>query len=164
MELLFGERGEDYRRMHFESFIQFIPYGCTVDEFQHVVYENPELTPQERKAAWARLEKEYKPHLDYGEDRFFAEGGFWQKQHHIFDLPFYYIDYCLASICALEFKVQMDEDFEDAWKRYLKLCRLGAKLPYAELLCAAGLKTPFEEGCIPELVEKLEKKLIPSAR
>ena len=159
MELLFGDRAEEYRQVHLESFLQFIPYGCTVDEFQHIVYENPEMTPAGRKAAWARLEKEYKPHLDYGEDSFFAEGGFWQKQHHIFGLPFYYIDYCLASVCALQFKVQMDEDFEDAWSRYLKLCRLGAGLPYTELLHAAGLKTPFEKGCVKELVEKLEQKL-----
>ena len=75
-----------------------------VDEFQHIVYEHPELTPAERKQAWSRLEREYKPHLDYEGDPFFGQGGFWQKQLHIYDYPLYYIDYCLAQTCALQYK------------------------------------------------------------
>ena len=101
MPLFFGERAEDYRAMHLEDAAAFIPYGCMVDEFQHIVYENPQMTPGERKAAWTKLEKEYKPHLDYGEDIFFGQGGFWQKQLHIYNYPLYYIDYCLAQTCAL---------------------------------------------------------------
>ena len=66
--------------MHLEDAAAFIPYGCMVDEFQHIVYETPELTPQERRREWSRLEKIYMPHLDYEEDPFFSKGGFWQKQ------------------------------------------------------------------------------------
>ena len=92
--------------------ICFIPYGCMVDEFQHIVYANPDMSPKERKAVWSMLEKEYKPHLDYEGDDFLENGGYWQRQGHIFQVPFYYIDYCLAQCCALAFKVKMDEDYK----------------------------------------------------
>ena len=108
MELFFGDRKDDYLKMHLEDSAAFVPYGCMVDEFQHIVYEKPEMTPAERKAVWAGLEKVYRPHMDYEEDPFFGQGGFWQKQPHIFGSPFYYIDYCLASVCAMQFKVMMD--------------------------------------------------------
>lgn len=157
MPLFFGERAEDYQAMHLEDAAAFIPYGCMVDEFQHIVYEKPEMTPAERKAAWAKLEKEYKPHLDYEEDTFFGQGGFWQKQLHIYNYPFYYIDYCLAQTCALQYKVMMDADFRAAWDSYLKLCKLSASDFYTNMLKEVGLDSPFEEGCIKNIVEKLEK-------
>lgn len=157
MPLFFGDRAQDYREMHLEDAAAFIPYGCMVDEFQHIVYENPELTPAERKAAWRKLEQEYKPHLDYGDDSFFGQGGFWQKQLHIYDYPLYYIDYCLAQTCALQYKVKMDEDFDGAWQSYLKLCKLSASDFYTTMIREVGLDSPFEPGCIKNIVEKLEK-------
>lgn len=159
MNLFFGERKQDYIDMHLEDSASFIPYGCMVDEFQHIVYENPEMTPNERNAAWSRLEKEYKPYLDYCGNKRFGEGGFWQKQLHIYNDPFYYIDYCLAQTCALQYKVWMDENYEEAWKSYLKLCNLSASDFYTNMLKEVGLKVPFEDGCMKEMAEKLEKKL-----
>ncbi len=157
MPLFFGDRAQEYRDMHLEDAAAFIPYGCMVDEFQHIVYENPDMTPAERKAAWKKLEQEYKPHLDYGDDSFFGEGGFWQKQLHIYDYPLYYIDYCLAQTCALQYKVKMDADFEGAWQSYLKLCKLSASDFYTAMIKEVGLDSPFEQGCIKNIVEKLEK-------
>lgn len=159
MELFFGDRAEDYRSMHLEDAAAFIPYGCMVDEFQHIVYENPEMTPAERNAAWSKLEKEYKPHLDYEDCKRFAEGGFWQKQQHIYNSPFYYIDYCIAQTCAMEYKVMMDEDFKKAWESYLKLCNLSAADFFTNMVPAVGLVSPFEEGCIKDMVRKLEEKI-----
>jgi oligoendopeptidase F len=157
MNLFFGDRAQDYVEMHLEDAAAFIPYGCMVDEFQHIVYEHPELTPAERKQAWSRLEREYKPHLDYEGDPFFGQGGFWQKQLHIYDYPLYYIDYCLAQTCALQYKVKMDADFTEAWKSYLKLCRLSASDFYTNMIKKVGLDSPFEPGCVKNIVEKLEK-------
>ena len=157
-ELFFGDRAQDYIDMHLEDSAAFIPYGCMVDEFQHIVYENPEMTPAQRKEAWSKLEKVYKPHLDYGDNPFFGKGGFWQKQTHIYGMPFYYIDYCLAQICALQFKVKMDEDFGKAWEAYLKLCKLSASDFYTNMLKEVGLDVPFEEGCVKNIVMKLEAK------
>lgn len=159
MELFFGDRADDYRAMHLEDAAAFIPYGCMVDEFQHIVYENPEMTPAERKAAWSKLEKEYKPHLDYGDCKFFAEGGYWQRQLHIYNYPLYYIDYCIAQICAMQYKVMMDENYDAAWASYLKLCELSASDFFTNLVDMVGLKNPFKEGCVKEIVEKLEKKI-----
>ncbi len=157
MELFFGDRAEDYRAMHLEDAAAFIPYGCMVDEFQHIVYENPDMTPVERKAAWTKLEQEYKPHLDYGDNIFYGKGGFWQKQHHIYSYPFYYIDYCLAQTCALQYKAMMDEDYKAAWQSYLKLCKLSASDFYTNMLKEVGLRSPFEDGCMQNIVENLEK-------
>ena len=158
MDLFFGDRKDDYLKMHLEDSSAFVPYGCMVDEFQHIVYENPDMTPAERKAAWAGLEKVYRPHMDYEEDPFFGKGGFWQRQPHIFGSPFYYIDYCLASVCAMQFKAMMDEDFGKAWENYYKLCKLSARDFFTNVITEAGLKSPFEDGCIKNLVDKFEKK------
>lgn len=157
MPLFFGDRAQDYIEMHLEDAAAFIPYGCMVDEFQHIVYENPDMTPAERHAAWLKLEKEYRPHMDYGDDKFFSKGGFWQRQAHIYDSPFYYIDYCLAQTCALQYKVKMDENYEAAWDSYLKLCKLSASDFFTNMIKEVGLDSPFEPGCMKKIVEKLEK-------
>ncbi|MCI5918752.1 MAG: M3 family oligoendopeptidase [Roseburia sp.] len=158
MDLFFGDRKDDYLTMHLEDASAFVPYGCMVDEFQHIVYAKPEMTPQERKEVWMQLEKEYRPHMDYEDDPFYSKGGFWQRQPHIFQVPFYYIDYCLASVCAMQFKVMMDEDFEKAWNNYYKLCKLSASDFFVNVIKEVGLQNPFEDGCIKELVEKLSAK------
>lgn len=157
MELFFGERAGDYIEMHLEDSAAFIPYGCMVDEFQHIVYENPDMTPAERHAAWLNLESQYRPHLDYTGDPYLSKGAFWQRQQHIYNSPFYYIDYSLAQTCALQYKVKMDEDFHGAWESYLKLCRLSASDFFTNMVKEVGLQSPFEAGCIKNIVEKLEK-------
>lgn len=158
MGLFFGDRKDDYLTMHLEDSSAFVPYGCMVDEFQHIVYAKPEMTPAERKQVWLDLEKVYRPHMDYGDDPFYSKGGYWQRQPHIFQSPFYYIDYCLASICAMQFKVMMDDDFKTAWSRYEQLCRLSAKDFFVNVIQEVGLQNPFEDGCIEPLVEKLSAK------
>ncbi len=159
MEDFFGERKDDYLKMHLEDSSAFVPYGCMVDEFQHIVYENPDMTPKQRKEVWKKLEAEYRPHLDYEDDPFFGEGGWWQRQAHIFQSPFYYIDYCLATVCAMQYKKMMDADYNEAWKSYLELCRLSAKKFYVPMLEQVGLQSPFEDGCVKNIVEHFEKKI-----
>jgi len=159
MKKFFGDRCDDYYTMHLEDSIIFVPYGCMVDEFQHIVYANPDMTPAERKAAWKKLESEYRPHIDFEGDPFFGEGGYWQRQGHIFQSPFYYIDYVLATVCAMQYKAKMDEDFRGAFESYLKLCKLSARDFYEPMLESVGLKSPFKDGCIEDLVSKFEKKV-----
>lgn len=159
MDKFFGERAGDYRKMHMADAITFIPYGCMVDEFQHIVYDNPDMTPLDRKNAWKELEKIYRPWLDYEDDPFFAGGGFWQRQGHIFWNPFYYIDYVLASVVAMQFKVWMDKDFKEAWEHYLMLCKLSAKDFYEPELERVGLKSPFKDGMIKELADEMSRKV-----
>lgn len=157
MQMFFGDRARDYIEMHLEDSAAFIPYGCMVDEFQHIVYSNPDMTPAERHAAWLKLEKEYRPHQDYGDDKFFGKGGIWQRQQHIYNSPFYYIDYCLAQTCALQYKVKMDNDYKAAWESYLKLCKLSASDFFTNMIKEVGLDSPFEPGCLKNIVQNLEK-------
>lgn len=155
--LFFGkETAQEYTEMHLEDAVIFVPYGCMVDEFQHIVYGNPELTPKERKQAWKDLERVYKPHLFYDGLEFFENGCFWQKQHHIYSFPLYYIDYVIAQLCAFEYKIWMDKDREAAWQSYLKLCKMSASKFHTELLEEAGLETPFKSGVIAKIVENLK--------
>ena len=155
MENFFGDRKDDYLNMHFMDAAIFIPYGTMVDEFQHHVYEKPEMTPAERRALWLALEKEYRPSMDFDGDPFYGAGGLWQRQSHIYNVPFYYIDYVLASVCAMQFKTMMDEDFEKAWNNYLKLCKLSAKDFFVNMIKEVELNSPFEDGCMEALVQKL---------
>ena len=159
MKLLFGDRAKDYVDMHFEDSIMFIPYGTMVDEFQDIIYDDPALSPKTRNEVWRDLEKQYKPHLDYTGNKYFEEGGFWQKQHHIYDNPLYYIDYCIAGTDALQYKIWMDEDFKGAWASYLKFCKLSASDFFDGLIQSAGLKNPFEDGCLKYVANKLSVKL-----
>ena len=159
MDRFFGDRSEDYLKMHLQDSITFIPYGCMVDEFQHIVYDNPDMTPAERKNVWKELEKTYRPWLDFDGDEFFGEGGYWQRQGHIFWNPFYYIDYVLASVVAMQFKVWMDKDYKDAWNHYLQLCKLSDKNFYEEELAEVGLKSPFKDGTIDDLVKNMSEKV-----
>ena len=159
MNLLFGDRAADYVKMHFMDAILFIPYGTMVDEFQDIIYSDPGLSPAARDQVWRDLERQYKPHLDYTGNAYYERGGFWQKQHHIYDCPLYYIDYCIAGTNALQYKVWMDKDYKAAWDSYLKLCRLSASDFFDGLMKRVGLANPFEDGCLKYVAGKLEEKL-----
>lgn len=156
MDLFFKEEADKYRFDHLASALLFIPYGVTVDEFQHFVYENPDATPAERKQAWREIERKYLPHRDYAGNEYLERGGFWQKQSHIFNTPFYYIDYTLAQICAFQFWKKMHENREAAWEQYLHLCRQGGSQSFTELVKVAGLISPFEEGCVTSVIGSIE--------
>jgi M3 family oligoendopeptidase len=132
--------------------VQFLPYGVAVDEFQHIVYENPNMTPAERNAAWRELEKAYLPHRNYADNAHLEGGRFWQKQAHIFNSPFYYIDYALAQICAFQFWTKDRRDHAEAWADYLRLCRAGGSKAFLQLVALAGLRSPFEDGCVESVV------------
>ncbi len=155
MELFFGAETEKYRFMHLGGAIQFLPYGVAVDEFQHIVYENPDMTPAERNAAWRNLEKIYLPHRDYDGIAFLENGGFWQKQGHIFSSPFYYIDYTLAQICAFQFWVKDRINHNAAWNDYLRLCKAGGSRSFLGLVQLANLRSPFDDGCVESVVGEI---------
>ena len=148
MEGFFGGDADKYRFRHLTAGILFLPYGVLVDEFQHWVYEHPGASPSERRAAWRRMEKVYLPWRDYEGDEFLETGGYWFRQGHIFQDPFYYIDYTLAQVCAYEFWALARADRPAAWGRYLKLCDAAGSRPFLDLLGIAGLRHPFAEGSI----------------
>ena len=149
--LFFGDATRKYEIGHCEDALFFIPYGCLVDEFQHRIYENPEMTPAERNELWASLEKKFRPWLDFGALPFYGRGAGWQRQLHIYQRPFYYIDYCLAQTVAFQFWIASMNDRADAWKRYLAFADKGGTCTFEELVRSAGLKVPYEDGCIGEI-------------
>ncbi|MCL6574177.1 MAG: M3 family oligoendopeptidase, partial [Bacillus sp. (in: Bacteria)] len=156
MELFFKEDTDKYKFSHLSDALLFLPYGVSVDEFQHWVYENPEVSPNERKQQWRKIEKIYLPHKDYDGNRYLETGGFWQRQGHIFNSPFYYIDYTLAQICAFQFWKRSRENQEEAWADYVRLCKLGGTMSFTKLVDAAHLISPFDDGCVESVIGVIE--------
>ena len=153
--LLFGKDTEKYALLHAEDSFLFLAYGCIVDEFQHRMYQNPDLTPDERNAVWLELEHKYRPWIDFDNLPFYGRGAGWQRQLHIYECPFYYIDYCLSTMAALQFFLLSLKDHKDAWERYLKLVRRAGLASYTELMQTAGLKVPFEDGSIKAIAQQM---------
>jgi len=152
MERFFGDDAERFRRFHTEGALTFLPYGVAVDHFQHLVYEQPDATPAERHAMWREMERTYLPWRDYGGIERLEQGGFWQMQLHIYNIPFYYIDYTLAQVCALQFRARAERDPAEALDAYVALCGRGGEAPFQELVRSAGLESPFHEGCLESVV------------
>lgn len=159
-ELFFGEDAEKYRFAHLQGAITFVPFGVAVDEFQHIIYENPNLTPKERTYEWHKLEEKYMPWRKYTDDPFMERGGYWYHKLHIFLYPFYYINYTLTTMGAMEFKKRYAEDPEKAWADYMNLCNAGGSKSYLGLLKVANLRVPFEEGSVAESINYAKEVLL----
>ncbi len=159
-EGFFGPDTRKFLYSHLAGALTFIPYGALVDHFQHEVYANPDMTPAQRHAVWKELQTQYMPwvRLD-GDIPFFADGEAWQRQSHIYEAPFYYIDYCLAQTVALEFWALLQKDKKAAWEKYMAYTRQGGSRTFTDLLKNAGLDTPFDEKCLREVCETAGKWL-----
>ena len=159
MKRFFKEETDRFKYKHIAGSLSFLPYGACVDHFQHWVYENPEATPKDRKNKWLELESIYLPNRDYDDIEFPKSGGIWQGQLHIYQMPFYYIDYTLAQTCAFQFWIKSEENREEAWSDYVRLCKAGGSLPFTGLVELAGLELPFDDGCLESVVEKVSNWL-----
>jgi len=155
MELFFKDKADKYRFSHVASAVTFLPYGVLVDHFQHVVYNNPTWNPAQRKQAWAELEKQYQPHKNNKGCAILEKGGWWYHQAHIFEAPFYYIDYTLAQVCALQFFARIQNKDDSAWKDYLHLCSIGGTKSFTKLVKEANLIVPFEDGCVSSITKTI---------
>ena len=155
--LFFGKEADRFHLYQLEAALDFIPYGCLVDHFQTEMYEHPELTPAERRQTWLRLEHLYRPWIDFADLPYFNRGGGYQRQHHIYSFPLYYIDYCLAQTTALEFWCASEKDWPEAFGRYLTFLKQGGTKTYVQLVELAGLELPFRDGCISRLCCEIRK-------
>ena len=155
MHLFFKEDTDKFLFKHIAGSLAFLPYGALVDHFQHWVYENPNATAKERKNQWLELENIYQPGKDYDNLDFLKNGGFWQKQAHIYEMPFYYIDYTLAQVCAFQFWIRMQEDKASAWIDYLELCKAGGSMSFLDLVKLANIKSPFNPKVFEEVANKI---------
>ena len=159
MELFFGDAVDRFKYSHLSGAIEFLPYGVTIDEFQHFVYENPEATPEERKKKYHEIEMKYRPNIDYADNEFLKKGTFWYRQGHVFNTPFYYIDYTLAQVCAFQFLIKSLEDREKAFDEYLTLCKAGGSESFFGLMKIGKLENPMVEGTLEKIIPKLEEIL-----
>lgn len=159
IEKFFGENAEKYKYMHALSAFTFLPYGTMVDAFQHIVYEHPDMTPAQRNQAWLELEGKFRPHIHMEGIPFIEDGRRWQYQMHIYESPFYYIDYALAQTAAFGFLLQSREDYDRAFGNYLRLMRQGGEQYYDLLLEEAGIPSPFKEGALETLANRVEALL-----
>ena len=159
MDKFFGERAKDYKFKHLFDNLSFLTYGIVVDAFQHVVYENPELTPAQRNEEWKKLEQTFRPYMNADGMTYFEKGTRWQYQMHIFESPFYYIDYCLAQSNALQFLFKSLENYEEAINAYFKFTSYGGTKYFTEMLEEAGINSPFKEGALKEVALKSEELL-----
>jgi M3 family oligoendopeptidase len=159
MNLFFKDKTEKFKYMHVVDSLSFLPYGACVDHFQHWVFDNPEASPKDRKHKWSELESIYLPDRDYDDLTFPKSGGIWQGQLHIYQMPFYYIDYTLAQTCAFQFWIKSQENMESAWEDYLRLCKVGGSMPFTELTELANIKSPFTDGTLKSVSDHVYKWL-----
>lgn len=153
MDKFYGaDAAEALRRIHLTTFIHFLPYGVAIDHFQHLVYATPDATPEERNRMWQQVEETYLPWHHYGDLPHESSGRRWQQKQHVYNSPFYYIDYCLALTGALQFWSKSRKDFAGTMNAYTKLCQLGGSLDYTGLLKSAGLQSPFSKGCLDDVI------------
>ncbi len=155
----FGKDEEKYCYHHLSDSIEFLPYGITVDEFQHWVYEHPTATHEERCAVWKDIESRYTPHKKFDDTPTLNKGTIWMRQTHIFSSPFYYIDYTLAQVVAFQFFLEDRKNHEKAWKKYVKLCKCGGKLPFVSNLEKNHLRNPFIDVNVAKVIKGCTKVL-----
>ena len=159
-EGFFGKDARKFRYSHLAGALTFIPYGTMVDHFQHIVYEKPDMTPKERHGVWKELLGVYMPWMQLGDEiPFYGEGEGWQRQMHIYQSPFYYIDYYLAQTVSLQFWAMLQKDRTDAWNHYMAYTLQGGSRVFTELLKNAGLTSPFEESCLRGVCETAKQWL-----
>ena len=159
-EGFFGKDARKFRYSHLAGALTFIPYGTMVDHFQHVVYEKPDMTLKERHGVWKELLGVYMPWMQLGDEiPFYGEGEGWQRQMHIYQSPFYYIDYCLAQTVSLQFWAMLQKNRAEAWSHYMAYTLQGGSRVFTELLKNAGLTSPFEESCLRGVCETAKQWL-----
>lgn len=159
MHRFFGDDAQRYREHHLAEALLFIPYGVAVDHFQHLVYAQPNATPEQRHEMWKGLERQYMPWRDYGDLPFASEGRFWQEKRHIYLLPFYYIDYTLAQCCALQFWARAQTDAAGALRDYMGLCARGGTAAFGTLIRSANLRSPFQDGALADVASEARRVL-----
>ncbi len=153
-ELFFSDKNDLARaREHqLERVITIFPWIATIDKFQHWVYENPNHTPEERKQKWMEILQEFSSQsVDWTGLEQYREFG-WQKQLHLFEVPFYYIEYGIAQLGALGLWMQYKNNKEKALSNYIQALTLGGTRTLPELYEAAGLKFDFSKEHIRQLM------------
>ncbi|MDQ7827448.1 MAG: M3 family oligoendopeptidase [Armatimonadota bacterium] len=151
------ERRRAYRH-RLERVIRLLPWVATIDAFQHWVYTHPGHSREERRAAWVAAYRRFHPAVDWtGLEE--PLGALWHAQLHLFLAPFYYIEYGIAQLGALQVWLRARADYRDAVRRYREALALGGAAPLPALFAAAGARFAFDAGTVAPLAEALSAEL-----
>ncbi len=156
--LFFKEDTAKYQFSKISGMLDTIVSCCLNEDFQQFIYKNPHITPSQRNQKWLGLKKTYYPYNPdsfYEENTYLKEGHNWLMNSHIFCRPFYAIAYSLATLCAIQFWMKAKENKKEAWRDYLRLCKVGGKYSFFESLQLANLRSPFDETVIQEIAQFL---------
>jgi oligoendopeptidase F len=142
-----------------ERVITIFPWIATIDKFQHWIYEHPAHTSEERKIKWMEILQEFtSPEIDFsGLENYRAHG--WQRQLHLFEVPFYYIEYGIAQLGAIGMWMQFKTNKEQALKNYMHALSLGGTKTLPELYKAAGIEFNFSSEYIQKLMRFVKDEM-----
>jgi oligoendopeptidase F len=159
---VFFDTAEELKRakeQQLERVITIFPWIATIDKFQHWLYENPGHTEDERGDQWLKILEEYSsPVIDFSGLEEYRRYG-WQRQLHLFEVPFYYIEYGIAQLGAIGLWQQYQYDAEKAVNNYITALQLGATRTLPELFKAAGLKFDLSPAHIRQLMGFVKKEM-----
>lgn len=147
------------KEQQLERVIIIFPWIATIDKFQHWVYKNPQHSLEERAKAWVEISDEFtSPVLNYdGLDEYRSYG--WQRQLHLYEVPFYYIEYGIAQLGAIGMWQQFKKDKEAALNNYIQALSLGATTTLPNLFKAAGLEFNFSPEYISKLMQFVKSEM-----
>jgi oligoendopeptidase F len=146
------------RRKLFEGIVRFLPWMAVIDSFQHWLYTHPGHSRSERTAEWLRLLDRLTPGVDWSGQEF-ARESLWQRQLHLFNSPFYYIEYGIAQLGALQLWMKSREDPRRALANYRSALALGGTRPLPELFAAAGISFDFSARTLGPLMNAIREEL-----
>ncbi len=146
------------KRTLLEGIIRFLPWMTTIDSFQHWIYTHPGHSREERKAEWLRLLNRFSSKLDWSGHEATRES-MWQKQLHLYHVPFYYIEYGIAQLGALQLWMKSREDTRRALANYRAGLKLGGTRPLPELFAAAGIAFDVSERTLRPLMTAVGEEL-----
>lgn len=152
VDVFYGSETDRARKRFLEGIVMFFPFMARVDAFQHWVYTHVDATTAERQAQWQALTKRFSPHVDWTGIEHYDRNA-WHRKLHIFEVPFYYVEYGIAQLGALQVWQNSKRAVEDAVAKYRYGLSLGGSRPLPELFEAAGLKFDFSEKTLAPLIE-----------
>lgn len=158
LDLFYGPETNRARKRFLEEIVYSLPWIAMVDAFQHYVYTNVDHTPPRRNEEWVRIAQRFAPHADWtGLEPYRARA--WHRKLHFFEVPFYYIEYGIAQLGALQVWLTSRKDYRKAVQMYRAGLALGGSRPLPELFETAGLKFDFSEKTVRPLIDAVMEEI-----
>jgi oligoendopeptidase F len=146
------------RRVHLEGIIRFFPWMATIDAFQHWIYTHPGHSREQRTEQWLTIMGRFGSKIDWtGYEE--ARAAYWHRQLHLFHVPFYYVEYGIAQLGALQLWMKARQDVQQALASYRAALKLGGTRPLPELFAAAGIQFDFTEKTLRPLMNAIGEEL-----